>query len=101
MRLRGWVSFSKLAAGSLSSASCRRKHPAAAAAAAATLCRQKHVCRFSQSGANMAEEAKKLAAYAAVDNHVQVHLTCYITSPQAPFKMLLFVILASTLAKVS
>lgn len=28
-------------------------------------------------------------------------LTCYITSPQAPFKMLLFVILASTLAKVS
>lgn len=98
MRLRGWVSFSKLAAGYLSSASCRRKQPAAAAAA--TLCRQKHVCRFSQSGANMAEEAKKLAAYAAVDNHVQVHLTCYITSPQAPFKMLLFVILASTLAKV-
>lgn len=100
MRLRGWVSFSKLAAGSLSSASCRRKQPVAAAAAT-TLCRQKHVCRFSQSGANMAEEAKKLAAYAAVDNHVQVHLTCYITSPQAPFKMLLFVILASTLAKVS
>lgn len=81
MRLRGWVSFSKLAAGSLSSASCRRKQPAAAAAAAATLCRQKHVCRFSQSGANMAEEAKKLAAYAAVDNHVQVqsaHLLYYL-----------------------
>ena len=49
----------------------------------------------------MAEEAKKLAAYAAVDNHVQVHLTCRIISPQAPFKMQLFVILASTLAKVS
>ena len=70
MRLRGWVSFSKLAAGSLSSASWRRKQPQAAAAA--TLCRQKHVCLLSQSGANMAEEAKKLAAYAAVDNHVQV-----------------------------
>lgn len=32
----------------------------------------KHVCLFSQSAANMAEEAKKLAAYAAVDNHIQV-----------------------------
>uniref|UniRef100_A0AAX7VQQ5 ribose-5-phosphate isomerase n=1 Tax=Astatotilapia calliptera TaxID=8154 RepID=A0AAX7VQQ5_ASTCA len=31
----------------------------------------KHVCLFSQSAANMAEEAKKLAAYAAVDNHIQ------------------------------
>ncbi|GLD47640.1 ribose-5-phosphate isomerase, partial [Lates japonicus] len=62
MRLQGWVSFSKLAAGSLSSASWRL---------AAALSSQKHVCVLSQCAANMAEEAKKLAAYAAVDNHVQ------------------------------
>lgn len=31
-----------------------------------------HVRWFSRSVLNMAEEAKKLAAYAAVDNHVQV-----------------------------
>ncbi|XP_044023589.1 ribose-5-phosphate isomerase isoform X1 [Siniperca chuatsi] len=61
MRLQGWVSFSNLAAGFLSSASWRL----------AALSSQKHVCLFSQSGTNMAEEAKKLAAYAAVDNHVQ------------------------------
>lgn len=33
---------------------------------------QAHVRPLSRSVANMAEEAKKLAAYAAVDNHVQV-----------------------------
>ncbi|KAF3845131.1 hypothetical protein F7725_008294 [Dissostichus mawsoni] len=57
MRLQGCVfsSFSKLAAGFLYSASSRRKH----------------VCLLSQSANIMAEEAKKLAAYAAVDNHVQ------------------------------
>lgn len=66
MRLQGWVSFSKLAAGSLSSASWRL---------AAALSSQKHVCVLSQCAANMAEEAKKLAAYAAVDNHVQVQWT--------------------------
>lgn len=33
-----------------------------------------HVRPLSRSAANMAEEAKKLAAYAAVDNHVQVRL---------------------------
>ncbi|XP_013872531.1 ribose-5-phosphate isomerase [Austrofundulus limnaeus] len=32
---------------------------------------QKHVLWFRQSHAKMAEEAKKLAAYSAVDNHVQ------------------------------
>nr|XP_020499019.1 ribose-5-phosphate isomerase [Labrus bergylta] len=37
---------------------------------AAAVCSRKHVWVFSRSF-NMAEEAKKLAAYAAVDNHVQ------------------------------
>lgn len=32
----------------------------------------RHVRCSSEADANMAEEAKKLAAYAAVDNHVQV-----------------------------
>lgn len=64
MRIQGWVSLTNLAAGFLCSASRRL---------AASLNTQKHVCLFSQSAAaNMAEEAKKLAAYAAVDNHVQV-----------------------------
>lgn len=31
-----------------------------------------HVRPLSRTASNMAEEAKKLAAYAAVDNHVQV-----------------------------
>jgi len=39
---------------------------------------EKHVCSKSKSrryhGTLMAEEAKKLAAYAAVDNHIQVRL---------------------------
>uniref|UniRef100_A0A673C734 ribose-5-phosphate isomerase n=1 Tax=Sphaeramia orbicularis TaxID=375764 RepID=A0A673C734_9TELE len=58
MRLRGWV-FSKVAAGFLSSPSSWK---------------QKHVCALGvlAVSASMAEEAKKLAAYAAVDNHVQV-----------------------------
>uniref|UniRef100_A0A673C562 ribose-5-phosphate isomerase n=1 Tax=Sphaeramia orbicularis TaxID=375764 RepID=A0A673C562_9TELE len=57
MRLRGWV-FSKVAAGFLSSPSSWK---------------QKHVCALGvlAVSASMAEEAKKLAAYAAVDNHVQ------------------------------
>ncbi|XP_074516958.1 ribose-5-phosphate isomerase [Sebastes fasciatus] len=66
MRLQRWVSFSKLLSSS-SSSSWRL--------VSAALCRQKqkHVCLFTQSANNnnMAEEAKKLAAYAAVDNHVQ------------------------------
>lgn len=65
MRLQGWVSLANLAAGFLCSASRRL---------AASLNTEKHVCLFSEAAAaaNMAEEAKKLAAYAAVDNHVQV-----------------------------
>lgn len=67
MRLQGWVSLTDLAAGFLCSASRRL---------AASSNTQEHVCLFSQSAAaNMAEEAKKLAAYAAVDNHVQVRHT--------------------------
>uniref|UniRef100_A0A3B4Z5S7 ribose-5-phosphate isomerase n=1 Tax=Stegastes partitus TaxID=144197 RepID=A0A3B4Z5S7_9TELE len=54
MRLQGWVS------GSLSRS-------------LAALSGRKHVCGFGRCAAEtMAEEAKKLAAYAAVDNHVQV-----------------------------
>ncbi|XP_005810295.2 ribose-5-phosphate isomerase [Xiphophorus maculatus] len=57
-----------------------RKLTAAAPAASSSssssppssLCCRTHVLRFSQSAAvNMAEEAKKLAAYSAVDNNVQ------------------------------
>lgn len=36
------------------------------------MCSSKNARLVSQSGPIMAEEAKKLAAYAAVDNHVQV-----------------------------
>lgn len=59
MRLQGWVSL----CGFLCSSSRRQ---------AAVVCSFKHVCLCSQAGSTMAEEAKKLAAYAAVDNHVQV-----------------------------
>uniref|UniRef100_A0A3P9B2X5 ribose-5-phosphate isomerase n=1 Tax=Maylandia zebra TaxID=106582 RepID=A0A3P9B2X5_9CICH len=62
MTLQGWVSFKKHAAGFVYLASRRLAVPN----------NYKHVCLFSQSAANMAEEAKKLAAYAAVDNHIQV-----------------------------
>ena len=56
MRLQGWVLlFSKVSPCFLSAS-----------------WRQKHTCVLSQAAAIMAEEAKKLAAYAAVDNHVQV-----------------------------
>ncbi|XP_063355968.1 ribose-5-phosphate isomerase isoform X3 [Pelmatolapia mariae] len=61
MTLQGWVSFKKHAAGFVCLASRRLVVPN----------NYKHVCLFSQSAANMAEEAKKLAAYAAVDNHIQ------------------------------
>ncbi|XP_005728724.1 ribose-5-phosphate isomerase isoform X3 [Pundamilia nyererei] len=61
MTLQGWVSFNKHAAGFAYLASRRLAVPN----------NYKHVCLFSQSAANMAEEAKKLAAYAAVDNHIQ------------------------------
>ncbi|XP_042079666.1 ribose-5-phosphate isomerase isoform X3 [Haplochromis burtoni] len=61
MTLQGWVSFKKHAAGFVCLASRRLAVPN----------NYKHVCLFSQSAANMAEEAKKLAAYAAVDNHIQ------------------------------
>ncbi|XP_026007402.1 ribose-5-phosphate isomerase isoform X3 [Astatotilapia calliptera] len=61
MTLQGWVSFKKHAAGFVYLASRRLAVPN----------NYKHVCLFSQSAANMAEEAKKLAAYAAVDNHIQ------------------------------
>uniref|UniRef100_A0A7N6BNP6 Ribose-5-phosphate isomerase n=2 Tax=Anabas testudineus TaxID=64144 RepID=A0A7N6BNP6_ANATE len=59
MRLQGWVCLTERAARFLSSAS-RRLTTASATS-------QRHVCPTS----SMAEEAKKLAAYAAVDNHVQ------------------------------
>lgn len=66
MRLQGWLSLTTdLAAGLVSSAPWRLTAAAAANS-------QKHVCPLSQRAASMAEEAKKLAAYAAVDNHVQV-----------------------------
>lgn len=55
MRARGWVSLISLS---------RRQ--------AAVVCSSRNVRVVSHSGAIMAEEAKKLAAYAAVDNHVQV-----------------------------
>ena len=64
MRLQRWVSLSsELAAGFLSAPSSRRFVVSSI---------QKHVRPFSRSAASMAEEAKKLAAYAAVDNHIQV-----------------------------
>ncbi|XP_054653349.1 ribose-5-phosphate isomerase [Dunckerocampus dactyliophorus] len=65
VRLRGWVAFSELPPGFLTastllSAALRsRNHTFTSAPCAAA------------SAVNMAEEAKKLAAYAAVDNHVQ------------------------------
>uniref|UniRef100_A0A7N8XCV4 ribose-5-phosphate isomerase n=1 Tax=Mastacembelus armatus TaxID=205130 RepID=A0A7N8XCV4_9TELE len=62
MRVQGSVSFSNLVAGFVYSAARRQ---------AAIPRSHRHVCPLSQSAANMAEEAKKLAAYAAVDNHVQ------------------------------
>lgn len=65
MRLQGWTSFIRTttAAGFLSAVSRQQ----------AALGRSHiHVRPLSRSVANMAEEAKKLAAYAAVDNHVQV-----------------------------
>lgn len=65
MRLQGWASLANIAAGFLCSASWRQ----------AALGSHQHVRLFSRSGANMAEESKKLAAYAAVDNHVQVPWT--------------------------
>lgn len=55
MRAKGWVSL-------ISSSRWR----------AAVVCSSRNVRVVSRSGAIMAEEAKKLAAYAAVDNHVQV-----------------------------
>lgn len=55
MRFQGWVSLCS---------SSRRQ--------AAVVCSFRHVRRCSRSAPTMAEEAKKLAAYAAVDNHVQV-----------------------------
>lgn len=65
MRLQGWTSFIRtpttagfLYAVSRQQAALGRSHT--------------HVRPLSRSAANMAEEAKKLAAYAAVDNHVQV-----------------------------
>ncbi|TNN39633.1 Ribose-5-phosphate isomerase [Liparis tanakae] len=57
MRLQGWVSFSKLAAGFPSPSS---RSP------------------LRQSAAIMAEEAKKLAAHAAVNNHVQESAAIHI-----------------------
>ncbi|CAG5866856.1 unnamed protein product [Menidia menidia] len=63
MRLQRWVCLRKLAAGSLSAPSSWRL--------VAFTSQKQHVRRFSQTVANMAEEAKKLAAFAAVDNHVQ------------------------------
>lgn len=68
MRLQGWVGYGyNLAAGFFSAASGRQ--------VSLNIRTQKYVRLFSTSGAGiiiMAEEAKKLAAYAAVDNHVQV-----------------------------
>lgn len=63
MGLQGWTSLVHITAGFLRSAARRQ----AALGGSYT-----HVRPYSRSGANMAEEAKKLAAYAAVDNHVQV-----------------------------
>lgn len=58
-----WVFLHKLAAPFPSSPSSRS-------------CRTLHVLSFSQSAAvNMAEEAKRQAAYVAVDNNVQVQWT--------------------------
>lgn len=68
MRLQGWVSLTNQAAGLVSSAARRQR---------AARSSQKHVCLFGRSAANMAEGAKKLAAYAAVDNHVQVWWTVH------------------------
>lgn len=77
MRLQGWTSFIRtttttttagfLYAVSRQQAALGRSHT--------------HVRPLSRSAANMAEEAKKLAAYAAVDNHVQVRLWTIHTFP--------------------
>ncbi|XP_061750924.1 ribose-5-phosphate isomerase [Nerophis ophidion] len=65
MRLPGWVAFSKLPPGSLGASTLFSVAP-----------RSHHSTLTSvrcaaNSAHSMAEEAKKLAAYAAVDNHVQ------------------------------
>ncbi|PWA29694.1 hypothetical protein CCH79_00007812 [Gambusia affinis] len=64
MTLQRWVFLRKLTAAAAASSS---SSPPFSPPASLT-----HVLRFSQSAAvNMAEEAKKLAAYSAVDNNVQ------------------------------
>lgn len=72
MTLQRWVFLRKLtaAAAAASAASSSSSSPFSPPASLT------HVLRFSQSAAvNMAEEAKKLAAYSAVDNNVQVQRT--------------------------
>ncbi|XP_054913110.1 ribose-5-phosphate isomerase isoform X1 [Poeciliopsis prolifica] len=65
MTLQRWVFLRKLTAAAAASSSSSSSPPSS------LRCRT-HVLRFSQSAAaDMAEEAKKLAAYTAVDNNVQ------------------------------
>nr|XP_057933656.1 ribose-5-phosphate isomerase [Doryrhamphus excisus] len=64
-RLRGWVTFSKLPPGSLTSSTLF-----SAPLRSRNRTFTSPLCAAARS-AGMAEEAKKLAAYAAVDNHVQ------------------------------
>ncbi|XP_032403598.1 ribose-5-phosphate isomerase [Xiphophorus hellerii] len=66
MTLQRRVFLRKLTAATAAASSSSSSSPPS------TLCCRTHVFRFSQSAAvNMAEEAKKLAAYSAVDNNVQ------------------------------
>ncbi len=64
MRPRRWVEFAVISCRSLLLSPPRKQH----------------VCSGSRRhhGTLMAEEAKKLAAYAAVDNHIQVRLCIYL-----------------------
>lgn len=66
--MQGWAPLTRTittaAAGLLCSLSRRQQAPLDRS--------HTHVRWLSRSVSNMAEEAKKLAAYAAVDNHVQV-----------------------------
>lgn len=68
MRLQGWTSFIRTTTTTTTAGFLYAVPRQQAALGRSHI----HVRPLSRSGANMAEEAKKLAAYAAVDNHVQV-----------------------------
>lgn len=82
--LQGRVSFSRLAAAAavltegefLSSFASASSRTWISWTQSASVCHKQIRCFRHSAAKNMAEEAKKKAAYAAVDNHVQVQRAC-------------------------